>query len=71
MKEIGFTNHYESNWYFCRPIKFPQTKQKIEYIRLIRAQNGDSFYVALLVGLMESFINTKSKVKIYRRTDFA
>lgn len=46
-------------------IKFPQTKQKIEYIRPIRAQNGDSFYVALLVGLMESFINTKSKVKIY------
>ena len=27
MKEIGFTNHYESNWYFCRPIKFPQTKR--------------------------------------------
>lgn len=45
--------------------QFPQTKQKIEYIRPIVSQNGDSFYVALLVGLMESFINTKSKVKVY------
>lgn len=27
MREIGFTNHYKPNWYFCRPIKFPQTKR--------------------------------------------
>lgn len=27
MREIGFTNHYEPSWYFCRPIKFPQTKR--------------------------------------------
>jgi hypothetical protein len=27
MKAIGFTNHYEPNWYFCRSIKFPKTKR--------------------------------------------
>lgn len=27
MKEISFTNYYEPNWYFCRSIKFPQTKR--------------------------------------------
>lgn len=24
MKEIGFTNYYEPNWYFCKSIKFPK-----------------------------------------------
>lgn len=27
MKAIGFTNHYEPTWSFCRSIKFPQTKR--------------------------------------------
>lgn len=27
MKAIGFTNHYEPTWYFCRSIKFPKTKR--------------------------------------------
>ena len=27
MRDIGFTNHAEDRWYFCRRIKFPNTKQ--------------------------------------------
>ena len=27
MKEIGFTDHSKDNWYFCRIIKFPNTKE--------------------------------------------
>lgn len=26
MKEIGFTNYHEPNWYFCRAIQFPKEK---------------------------------------------
>lgn len=26
MKEIGFTDYSKDNWYFCRMIKFPNTK---------------------------------------------
>lgn len=27
MKEIGFTDHSKDSWYFCRRIKFPNTKR--------------------------------------------
>lgn len=27
MREIRFTDYYEPNWCFCKPIKFPQTKR--------------------------------------------
>lgn len=25
MREIGFTDYYDKNWYFCRSIRFPKT----------------------------------------------
>ena len=31
MKEIGFTNNYEPNWFFYRPIKFPHIKRYVGF----------------------------------------